>query len=170
METQTMKATNSKLKEFFVDQLRDIYWAEKKLEKTFPKLQEAATTPELKDAFGNHRHQAQTHVDRLEQVFGMINEKVDSTKCSAIADIVDESVDIIDETNKGTAQRDTGLIFTGQKAEHYKIATYSGLITLAKNMGYNNAADVLRKTLAEDKETDALLSRIAENNVNYQMN
>ena len=165
-----MKATNPKLKEFFVDQLKDIYWAEKKLAKTLPKLQDAATTPELKDAFGQYRHQAQTHVERLEQVFGMVNEKVDSTKCSAIADIVDEGQDIIEETNKGTAQRDTGLIFAGQKAGHYKIATYNGLVNLAKNIGFNNAADVLRKTLAEDREADSVLTRIAENNVNYQLN
>ena len=170
METQTMNATNLKLKEFFVDQLKDIYWAEKKLFKTLPKLQEAATTPELKDAFGQNRRQAQTHVDRLEQVFGMVNEKIESTKCSAIADIVDEGADIIDETNKGTAQRDTGLIFAGQKAGHYKIATYNGLVNLAKNIGFNNAADVLRKTLAEDREADALLTQIAEKNVNYQLN
>jgi ferritin-like metal-binding protein YciE len=170
METQTLNATNLKLKEFFVHQLRDIYWAEKKLFKALPKLQEAATTPELREAFGQHRNQAQTHVERLEQVFGMVNEKIESTKCSAIADIVEEGVDIIDETNRGTAQRDTGLIFAGQKAEHYKIATYNGLVNLAKNIGFNNAADVLRKTLAEDREADALLTHIAEKNVNYHLN
>jgi ferritin-like metal-binding protein YciE len=170
METQTMKATNLKLKEFFVHQLRDIYWAEKKLFKTLPKLQEAATTPELKDAFGQQRHEIQTHVERLEQVFGMVNEKIGSIKSSAIANIVDEGQDFIDETNKGTAQRDTGLIFTGQKAEHYKIATYSAMVNLAKNIGFNNAADVLRKTLAEDRAADDLLTRIAEINVDYQLN
>jgi ferritin-like metal-binding protein YciE len=170
METQTMKTTNLELKEFFVEQLRDIYWAEKKLFKTFPKLQEAATTPELKDAFGQHRHLAQTHVERLEQVFGMVNERIDSTKCPAIADIVDEGENVIDETNKGTSKRDTGLIFAGHKAEHYKIATYSAMVNLAKNIGYNNAADVLKKTLAEDREADALLTQIAEKNVNYQLN
>lgn len=169
METQTMQGTNLKLKEFFVHQLKDIYWTEKKLGKALPKLQDAATTPELKDAFGNHRKQAQTHVDRLEKVFGMVNEKVDSVK-SAIAGIVDESQDIIDETERGTAQRDTGLVFAGQKAEHYKIATYSGLVSLAKTMGYNNAADILRQTLTEEKEADAQLTRIAENNINYQLN
>ncbi|MDF2432222.1 MAG: hypothetical protein JWP44_1853 [Mucilaginibacter sp.] len=170
METQTINATNLKLKEFFVNQLRDIYWAEKKLFKTLPKLEEAATTPELKDAFDQHKHQTQTHMERLEQVFGMVNERIDSTKCAAIADIVDEGEEIIDETKKGTAQRDTGLIFAGQKAEHYKIATYGGMVNLAKNLGYNNAADVLRKTLAEDKAADALLMQIAERNVNYQLN
>jgi ferritin-like metal-binding protein YciE len=170
METQTLKATNLKLKEFFVHQLKDIYWAEKKLFSALPKLQEAATTPELKDAFGQHRHLAQTHVDRLEQVFGMVNEKVDTGKCAAIADIVDEGEDVINETNKGTVQRDTGLIFAGQKAEHYKIATYNGMVNLAKNIGYNHAADILSKILVEDKAADALLTEIAEKKVNYQLN
>jgi ferritin-like metal-binding protein YciE len=168
METQTMQATNSKLKEFFVDQLKDIYWAEKKLVKALPKLQEAATTPELKNAFGNHCHQTYTHIDRLQQVFGMINEKADTSKCPAMAGIIDEGENIIDDTENGTAQRDAGLIFAGQKAEHYEIATYGGLVTLAKTMGYNDAAEVLGQTLAEEKEADILLTQIAENNVNYQ--
>jgi ferritin-like metal-binding protein YciE len=168
MATQTMQATNSKLKEFFVDQLKDIYWAEKKLVKTLPKLQEAATTSELKDAFGNHRQQTMIHVDRLERVFGILNEEVDTSKCPAMAGIIDEGEDIIDDTEEGTAQRDAGLIFAGQKAEHYEIATYGGLVTLAKTMGYNDAAEVLGQTLAEEKEADALLTQIAENNVNYQ--
>jgi ferritin-like metal-binding protein YciE len=167
MATQTMQAANSKLKEFFVDQLKDIYWAEKKLVKTLPKLQEAATTSELKDAFGNHRQQTMIHVDRLERVFGMLNEEVDSSKCPAMAGIIDEGEDIIDDTDEGTAQRDAALIFAGQKAEHYEIATYGGLVTLAKTMGYNDAAEVLGQTLAEEKEADALLTQIAENNVNF---
>jgi ferritin-like metal-binding protein YciE len=170
METQTMKATNLKLKEFFVHQLRDIYWAEKKLFKALPKLQEAATTPELKDAFGQNRKLAQSRVDRLEQVFGMVNEKVDSGKCAAIADIVEEGTDVIEETNNGSVQRDTGLIFAGQKAEHYKIATYGAMINLANNIGYRQAADILGVTLAEDKAADALFTRIAENNINYTLN
>ena len=168
MATQTMQATNSKLKEFFVDQLKDIYWAEKKLVKTLPKLQEAATTSELKDAFSNHRQQTMIHVDRLERVFGILNEEVDTSKCPAMAGIIDEGEDIIDDTEEGTAQRDAGLIFAGQKAEHYEIATYGGLVTLAKTMGYNDAADVLSQTLAEEKEADALLTEIAESKVNYQ--
>ena len=87
-----------------------------------------------------------------------------------MAGILDESEDIIDETTKGTAQRDTGLILAGQKTEHYKIATYNGLANLAETIGYNNAADVLRKTLAEDRAADALLTQIAQHNVNYQLN
>jgi len=168
METQVQNATDSKLKEFFTDQLEDLYWAEKKLVKTLPKMQNAATSPELRDAFGNHLTQTENHVSRLEQVFGIIGEDVDSTKCPAVAGIVDEGEDIIDDTEDGTAQRDVGLIFAGQKAEHYEIATYGGMISLAKTLGYNDAADILLQTLEEEKEADNLLTQIAENNINYQ--
>ncbi|HZX58870.1 MAG TPA: DUF892 family protein, partial [Mucilaginibacter sp.] len=124
METQTAQTTDSKLREFFVDQLEDLLWAEKKLVKTLPKMQEAATSSELKDAFGNHLTQTQNHVSRLKQIFGIVGEEADATKCPAMAGIVDEGEDIIDDTEEGTAQRDVGLIFAGQKAEHYEIATY----------------------------------------------
>ena len=126
METQTI-AQDSKLKEFFIDQLKDIYWAEKKLVKTLPKMQEAATSTQLKDAFGNHLTETEGHVERIERVFGMIGEESDTSKCVAMAGIVDEGEGIIDDTDEGTAQRDVGLIFAGQKEEHYEIATYGGL-------------------------------------------
>jgi ferritin-like metal-binding protein YciE len=167
METQAV-LQDSKLKEFFIDQLKDIYWAEKKLVKTLPKMQEAATTQQLKDAFGNHLSQTEGHVRRLEQVFGMIGEETDATKCPAMAGIVDEGEDIIDDTEEGTAQRDVGLIFAGQKAEHYEIATYGGLITLAQVLGQEDAATILQKTLAEEKEADQLLTQIAEHDINYR--
>lgn len=168
METQTAQTTDSKLWEFFVDQLKDLLWAEKKLVKTLPKMQDAATSAELKDAFGDHLIETQNHVTRLEQVFGIIGEDIDTTKCAAMAGIVDEGEDIIDETEEGTAQRDVGLIFAGQKAEHYEIATYGGMVTLAKTLGYNDAAEILSQTLEEEKKADELLTRIAENNINYQ--
>jgi len=167
-ETRYGTATNSKLHEFFVDQLQDIYWAEKKLVKTLPKLEEAATSQQLKDAFHNHWEQTQVHVIRLENVFSLIEEEVYATKCHAMAGIVDEGSDIIDETDEGSAQRDVGLIFAGQKAEHYEIATYGGLVQLAKTLGYNEAATAMNKTLQEEKQADLLLTQIAEKNVNYQ--
>jgi ferritin-like metal-binding protein YciE len=167
METQAA-IMDSKLKEFFTDQLEDLYWAEKKLVKTLPKMQDAATSSELKEAFGNHLIQTQNHVNRLEQVFGIIGEDVDSSKCPAMAGIVDEGEDIIDDTDEGTAQRDVGLIFAGQKAEHYEIATYGGMVNLAKTLGFEDAANLLGQTLSEEKEADALLTQIAENNINYQ--
>lgn len=131
-------------------------------------MQEAATSQKLKDAFANHCNETMNHVSRLERVFGIIGEEVDSTKCPAMAGIVDEGEDIIDETDEGTAQRDVGLIFAGQKAEHYEIATYGGMVTLAKTLGYDEAADILSQTLEEEKMADELLTTIAENDINYQ--
>jgi len=157
---------NSKLQEFFVDQLKDIYWAEKKLVKTLPKLSEAATTTQLKNAFQNHLVETETHVSRLEDVFSMIGVQADAVKCPAMAGIVDEGEDIIDETDAGTAQRDVGLIFAGQKAEHYEIATYGGMIQLANTLGYGEVSELLKQTLEEEKKADELLSNIAENSVN----
>lgn len=167
METQAV-ATDSKLKEFFIDQIKDVYWAEKKLVKTLPKMQDAATTQQLKDAFANHLVQTREHVNRLDQVFTMIGEEADATKCHAMVGIVDEGADIIDDTDDGTAQRDVGLIFAGQKAEHYEIATYGGLVTLAQVLGHEDVATILQKTLAEEKEADQLLTQIAEHDINYR--
>src|SRR4051794_36547528 len=160
--------TNSKLQEFFVDQLQDIYWAEKKLVKTLPKLEEAATSAQLKDAFRNHWEQTQLHVTGIENVFRLIGEEANATKCNAMAGIVDEASDIIDDTDEGSAQRDVGLIFAAQKAEHYEIATYGGLVQLAKKLGFTDAANVIAQKLFEEKEADALLTQIAENSSNYQ--
>ena len=169
MQSTTNRSTNnSKLKEFFIDQLEDIYWAEKKLVKTLPKLEDAATTQQLKNAFANHLRQTEEHVTRLENVFSMIGEDADAKKCPAMAGIIDEGEDIIDDTDTGSAQRDVGLIFAGQKAEHYEIATYGGLVQLAKNLGYSEAANLMEQTLSEEKQADELLTQIAENNVNYK--
>ena len=159
---------NSKLMEFFVEQLQDIYWAEKKLVKTLPKLAEAATNTKLKKGFTDHLQQTQKHVSRLENVFEIIGQEPKAVKCHAMAGIVDEGEEIIDETDTGTAQRDVGLIFAGQKAEHYEIATYGGLIQLAKTLGYNEAGELLGQTLAEEKEADSLMTQIAEEEVNQK--
>jgi ferritin-like metal-binding protein YciE len=160
--------TDSKLQEFFVDQLQDLYWAEKKLVKALPKLEEAATSQQLKTAFRNHWQKTQQHVTRLESVFNMIGEEADATKSPTMAGIVDEASDIIDDTDVGSAQRDVGLIFAAQKAEHYEIATYGGLAQLAKTLGYNEAATEMSTALQEEKEADLLLTQIAEKHVNYE--
>jgi len=169
METQTMNTSaDSKLKEFFVEQLQDIYWAEKKLVKKLPKLQEAATSQQLKDALGHHLLQTRVHVDRLERVFGIVGEVADARKCPAMAGIVEEGEDIIDDTDEGSWQRDVGIIFAAQKAEHYEIATYGGLAQLAKTMGYTDAKSLLGETLQEEIQADEILSQIAESGINYQ--
>lgn len=160
-------AVHSKLREFFVDQLQDILWAEKKMVKALTEMQEAATTVRLKESFNDHLKETKQHIERLDDIFALINEKADEKKCKAMAGIVDEGDDIIDETDKGSAQRDVGLIFAAQKAEHYEIATYGGLATLARTLGYNQVADILEKTLLEEKQADEMLTYIAENGLNY---
>ena len=98
----------------------------------------------------------------------MIGEDPKATKCPAMSGIADEGEKIIDETDEGTSQRDVGLIFAAQKAEHYEIATYGSLVQITKTMGMTEIADLLGQTLAEEKETDQLLTDIAENNINIE--
>ena len=160
--------THSALKEFFTDELKDIYWAEKHLVKALPKMQKAATSEELQDAFATHLEQTQGHVSRLEKVFELLEEKPVAKKCDAMEGLVKEGQSIIEDTNDDTATRDVGLILAAQKVEHYEIATYGGLTQLAKTIGRDDIAVILGETLAEEKETDELLTDIAEGSVNYE--
>ena len=162
------KSTDSRLKTFFVDELKDIYWAEQHLVKTLPKMQKAATSTQLQQAFADHLVTTNTQVDRLEQVFEMLGEKAQAKKCDAMAGITEEGEGIISDTEEGTATRDVGLILAGQKVEHYEISTYGGLHQLALTLGLDEVAAILETTLAEEKEADKLLTEIAENGVNYE--
>ncbi len=103
---------------------------------------------------------------RLEQIFAILGLEPESRKCDAMAGILDEGDEIIEATEEGTAQRDVGLIFAGQKAEHYEIASYGGMIALAKTMGYYEVAEMLVLTLDEEKTADAILTGIAESQSN----
>lgn len=159
---------DSMLEEFFADELKDIYWAEKHLVKTLPKMKKAATSPELQQAFEDHLQVTMEHVSRLEEVFELMGKKPQAKKCDAMAGITEEGAGIIEETEKGTATRDVGLILAAQKVEHYEIATYGGLAQLARTLGHDDVAEILETTLADEKEADELLTGIAENNVNYE--
>jgi len=161
-------AANSLLKEFFVDELKDIYYAEKQIAKTLPKMKKAATSEELKQAFESHTTMTEQQIERLEQVFELIGEKAKGKTCDAIEGIIKEGEGIIADTDKNTATRDVGLIFAAQKVEHYEISTYGGLAQLAETLGLSQAAQLLHTTLEEEKQTDLLLTGIAENNVNYE--
>lgn len=160
--------THSALLELFTDEVKDIYWAEKHLTKALPKMKKAATSPELQDAFATHLEQTKGHVERLEQVFELLAKKPQAKKCDAMEGLVEEGDGIIEDTDDGTATRDVGLILAAQKVEHYEIATYGGLTQLAKTLGRDDIADILAETLAEEKETDELLTGIAEGSINYQ--
>ena len=130
------------------------------------KMVEAATTDELKEAFKEHHGQTEKHVKRLEKVFGLLGKKAEGKKCDAIEGILKEAESIIDETEEGSMTRDAALIFAAQKVEHYEIATYGGLVQFAITIGAHEAADILDRTLREEENTDALLTEIAENDIN----
>lgn len=155
------------LLELFVDQIKDIYWAEKHLLKALPKMQKAATTEELQTAIETHIGQTQVHVERLEEVFELLEEKPQAKKCDAMEGLVEEGESIIEETTEGTATRDVGIVLSAQKVEHYEISAYGGLATLAKTLGRDDIAEILAETLAEEKETDEILTAIAESSINY---
>lgn len=164
----TSEAPDSRLQEFFLDELKDIYWAEQHLVATLPKMQAAATTTELQKAFADHLIQTQTHVTRLEECFGLLGEKAEAKKCEAMAGITKEGEGIIADTEAGTATRDVGLIMAAQKVEHYEIATYGGLAQLAKTLGRVDVRGFLDLTLEEEKMADNMLTAIAEQHVNYE--
>lgn len=156
------------LKEFFIDELKDIYWAEKKLVTSLPKMQKAATSPELKAAIADHLEATKGHVQRLEEAFSLLDEKAVAKKCDAMAGILEEGNGILEETEAGSATRDVGIILSAQKVEHYEIATYGGLAQLAETLGLTEVKNLLGQTLDEEKQADELLSEVAENSVNYQ--
>ena len=158
---------DSMLQEFFAEEIKDIYYAEKHIIKTLPKMMKAATSPELKTAFQEHLNVTKTHVTRLEKVFELLGKKPLAKKCDAIEGIAKEGESIIEETEEGTATRDVGLILAAQKVEHYEISTYGGLSQLATTLGMDEAAELLTATLEEEKEADTMFSSIAENDVNY---
>jgi ferritin-like metal-binding protein YciE len=164
--TASKEETQSMLQEFFIDELRDIYWAEKHLLKALPKLEKASTSEELATAFSDHLAVTQEQVTRLEQVFEMLGEKPRGKKCEAMEGLVKESETVIEDTEDGSATRDVALIMAGQKVEHYEIATYGGLAQLAKTIGKEDIANILGEILEEEKEADELLTSLAENNIN----
>lgn len=162
------KIEDSEFHEFFVDELKDIYWAEKHLVKALPKMKKAATSPELASAFEKHTQETQTHIDTLEQVFALLGEKAAAKKCDAMAGLLEEANGIIGDTDAGTMIRDAGLILAAQKVEHYEIATYGTLKVFADNMGKPEIASLLQQTLENEKATDVALTQVAESFVNEQ--
>ncbi len=159
---------NTQLEKFFLDSLKDIYWAEKHLTKALPKMMKAATTEELQTAIETHIDQTEEQIGRLEQVFEILGRKPQAKKCEAMEGLIKEGESIVEETEDGSMTRDVGIIMASQKVEHYEIATYGGLVQLAKTMGQDEIAEILAVTLEEEKETDTLLTEIAENNINWE--
>ncbi len=166
MDDRSMEQ-KSMLEEFFVDELKDIYWAEKHLLKVLPRMAKAATTDELKELMQEHLQVTQEQISRLEEVFEIMEKKPQAKKCEAMEGITKEGEGIVEDTEAGSLTRDVGLIMAAQKVEHYEIATYGGLAQLAKTLGREDVAELLEETLNEEKEADEKLTSIAENNINF---
>jgi ferritin-like metal-binding protein YciE len=160
--------SNTMLEKFMLDSLKDMYWAEKHLTKALPRLEKAATSEELKQALQDHLTVTEEQVARLEQVFELLGKKPQAKKCEAMEGLSREAETVIEETEAGTSTRDVAIIIAAQKVEHYEIASYGGLAQLANTMGLTEVGDLLGQTLEEEKESDALLTSIAENDINLQ--
>jgi ferritin-like metal-binding protein YciE len=158
-------AKEKELKDLFLDTLKDIYFAEKKILSALPKMAKAAQSSKLKAAFEKHEAETEVQVDRLEQVFASIGETAKGKTCDAIMGIIEEGKEIMDEY-KGKPALDAGLLAAAQAVEHYEISRYGTLKTWAAELGYKDAVNLLDATLEEEKNTDSTLSQLAESEVN----
>ncbi|WP_454620038.1 YciE/YciF ferroxidase family protein [Bradyrhizobium cenepequi] len=155
------------MNDLFVHQLQDIYYAEQQLVKALPKMAKKATDPQLKQGFLTHLDETRTHVQRLEQVFQMHGAKVKAVDCPAIDGIIEEADDVAGEVDDKNVL-DAALINAAQAAEHYEIVRYGSLIAWARQLGRNDCASILQKTLDEEKMTDRKLTSLAEGKVNLK--
>ena len=155
------------LETLFHDTLKDIYFAEKKILSTLPKMAKAAQNAELKAAFEKHRGETQGHVERLNEVFAIIDKKPQAKTCAAIVGITDEGAEIMEEY-KGSPALDAGLLASAQAVEHYEITRYGTLRTWAEELGLDEAVPLLQETLDEEEATDEALTALAEDVVNQE--
>jgi ferritin-like metal-binding protein YciE len=153
----------STLRETFLEELADIYDAEKQLVKALPKMAKAAQNEQLKQGFEEHLQQTQEHVQRVEQVFEHFGQKAKAKKCKAMMGLLEEGQELIKDD-----AGDAALIAAAQKVEHYEIATYGSLKSWAQFLGEDDAAELLEETLEEEKTTDDKLTEVAESVVNQQ--
>jgi ferritin-like metal-binding protein YciE len=153
------------LKDLFEHELRDIYYAEKALVKALPKMAKGATSEKLKAGIEEHLEQTKGQVERLEQVFELLGVPARGKKCEAMEGLIEEGASLLEE-DADSDVLDAGIIAAAQKVEHYEIATYGTLCTWARQLGLDDAADLLGETLEEEKQTDLKLSELAESEIN----
>jgi ferritin-like metal-binding protein YciE len=161
-------ADENALKDFLVDELKDIYFAEHEIMKGLTKMKDAATSKKLKKAIDLHYNQTEVQITRLEEAFGLFDEKPSKKKCEAIIGILKEGDDILEDTEEGTMTRDAAIIIASQKVEHYEIATYGSLAELARTIDREDVAEILEATLSEEKETDVSLTILAVDKINEE--
>jgi len=160
-----MTAKDKNLNDLFLDTLKDIYFAEKQILKALPKMAKAVQSDKLRAAFEKHHGETEGHVERLEQIFEMLDKPARGKTCDAILGIVDEGKEIMEEY-KGCEAMDAGLLAAAQAVEHYEISRYGTLKQWAMHLGMKDAARLLDETLQEEKKTDVSLTTLAEASVN----
>src|SRR6267142_3761436 len=159
--------TSKTMNDLFIHQLQDIYYAEKQLVKALPRMAEKATDKQLKQGFMTHLDETKTHVQRLEQVFQMHGAAVKAVDCPAIDGIIEEADEVAGEVDDKSVL-DAALINAAQAAEHYEITRYGSLVAWAKQLGRNDCASILQKTLDEERATDKKLTTLAESKINLR--
>jgi ferritin-like metal-binding protein YciE len=160
--------TNDALKELYTDELKDLYSAENQLLKALPKMAKAATSEELSSAFNEHLEQTRGHVQRLEQIFEMLDESPKGKKCVGMEGLVKEGAELMGEDFEDEVM-DAGLIGAAQRVEHYEIAAYGTVRAFAELLGESEQASLLGETLEEEKETDQKLTQLSEE-INVEAN
>lgn len=155
------------LEDLFLETIKDMYYAEKKLVKTLPKMAKTADSPELKAAIESHLSETETHVDRLEQVFASIDKKPVAKKCEALEGLLKEAEEVMADIDDGHTM-DAAIIASAQTVEHYEIARYGTLACWARELGFDDAESLLQETLDEEEAADEKLSSIAEASVNQK--
>jgi ferritin-like metal-binding protein YciE len=160
---------SANLHELFVDEIRDLYNAEKQLIKALPKMAKNASAGDLRTAIEAHLEETRGQVERLERVFELLDEKPRGKHCAGIAGIIEEASDLIEEEEEG-AVLDAGLVAGAQRAEHYEMAAYGSVIAWANVMGHTDVAELLEETLEEEKAADAKLSKLAIHGINEAAN
>ena len=159
------KSTDSEgLKKLFIDELKDIYWAEKTMVKSIPKMSKKATEGSLVEVLNSHLEETENQVARIEDVFKLLSMKPQAKKCPAMAGLVEEAEEIMAETEEGVI-RDAGIISAAQKIEHYEIASYGTLIAFANKLNLSKISDLLEATLNEEKNADRTLTEVAESSM-----
>lgn len=157
-----------KLKEFFVEELKDIYFAEGEILKGLDKMEAAAISQSLKESIRYHHTETGEQIERLKEVFQLVGEEPSKKKCEAIIGILKEGETMLEDTEEGSMVRDVAIIIACQKVEHYEIATYGSLAELARTLGLDEAADILEETLEEEKSADVGLTELAVESVNEE--
>lgn len=155
------------LNDLFVHFLRDMYYAEKQILKTLPKMAKKADSSDLREAFEHHREETETHVENLEKVFEVLDLKPRGVTCEAIDGILDEGKEIMSETSDADA-RDAGMIAAAQAVEHYEITRYGTLIAWGAQLGFDAAVQHLKQNLEQEYAADKKLTELAESNLNRE--